>query len=329
MALLAVQFTAAAQTGIRVIIKSNVKIDSLSVIDISQKEFHSFPFKDTINFKFNKQTIDCYNVRCSVKGKTHWKQLWLNANNVTIKAHFTDALQLVIDTVLNSPVYYNVIDYLKTSLKLPKNDTVARNNFMLGEIQKNIENPRSIAIANDYVNYNQNSKPNLLKLKLLLSKQQTDFSWFLFYNIGIDRMNNILAIKNIRLADFKFADKKNKIVTIGLHNYDYYLLDFWFVGCAPCMKQHKEIKLNQQKLKDKRIRVIGICIDKKAGPWNKYLVRNGYNWANYLESGTHTLSGYLAINAFPAYMILNSRGDILYTFGSLNNVFTVLKINHN
>src|ERR1700733_5404509 len=108
--LFAVQFKASAQTSIKVILNTNVKIDTVSIIDISQKEIHNFPFKDTINFKFNKQYVDCYNVRYFTKGKMYWKQIWLDAGNVTIKAHI-DSTNLVIDTILNSPVYYSVINY--------------------------------------------------------------------------------------------------------------------------------------------------------------------------------------------------------------------------
>lgn len=324
---LAIQFKAIAQTSIKVISKPNLKIDSVSIIDISQKEYHNFPYSDTLNFRFDKQNIDCYNLRYFVKGKLYWKQLWLDAGNVTIETH-TDSAHLIIDTVINSPAYYNVINYLKKSSQFSK-DTLKRNNFLMREIQNNIENPRSIAIANDYINLNQNSKSALLKLKILLSKQKTDFSWFLFYTIGIERMNKILEIKSILLADFKFLNRKNETVNINLTNNDYYILDFWFVGCVPCVQQHKEIKSNYVKLKNNKIEVIGICIDKKPNPWNKYLIEHNYTWNNYLQTGNNTLSNFLSITAFPAYVILNKKGDILSSYSSLSDVFSSFKINSN
>jgi hypothetical protein len=175
--LLVAPFKTIAQTVITVILKSNIKIDSVSMMDISQREFYSMPYKDTVAFNFHKNTVDCYNIRYSVNKKIHWKQVWLNNGNVTIKAHLADTSHLVIDTVLNSPVFYDVVSYLQQSSNFGK-DTAAHNNFMLGEIERNLETPRSIAIANDYINFNQNSKDNLLKLKLVLSQQKTDFSWF-------------------------------------------------------------------------------------------------------------------------------------------------------
>ncbi|HTE00945.1 MAG TPA: TlpA disulfide reductase family protein [Mucilaginibacter sp.] len=322
---LTIQFNALAQTTIKIILKTNVKVDSVSVIDASQKEFHAFLIKDTLDIRFNKQNIDLYNIRYTVKDKIYWKQVWLNAGNVTIKAH-TDTPNLIIDTVINSPIYYSVINYNKTLSKLGK-DTVPRNNFMLSEIGKNLENPRSIAIANDYINFNQNARPNLLKLKKLLSEQKADFSWFIFYKMSIDRMNKILTVKNIRLSDFKFVNRQNKMADINLTKYDYYLLDFWFVGCAPCMRQHKEIKARYLALRNKKIGVVGISTDKNFRIWDKYLSEHGYNWDNYRESGANTLTEFLGVRDFPQYLILDKYGTIISHFGSWDDVYKCLNIN--
>lgn len=327
ISVLILQLNATAQTNIRIILKTDLKIDSVNAFDVSFKESHSLKYKDTLDIRFNKQNIDLYNIRYFVNGKMYRQQIWLDTGNITIKAH-TDKSNLIIDTVVNSPVYYSVINYLRKSSSIGK-DTVAQNDFMLDQIQKNIENPRSIAIATDYVNFNQNSKPNLLKLKMLLSKQKTDFSWFIFYTMGIERMNRILAVKEFHLSDFKFVNRENKAADINLDKCDYCILDFWFVGCIPCMAQHKQIKARYRELQNKKITVIGISIDKNYKVWNKYLSDHGYTWDNYLEAGNKTLSNFLGINACPVYVVLNKKGDIISSFGSLEDLFKGMGLANN
>lgn len=318
-------FCATAQTNIKIILETNLKIDRVDAFDISQKEIYDFKYKDTLNIKFNKQNIDLYNIRYFSDGKMYRKQLWLDTGNITIKAH-TDSSNLVIDTVINSPVYYDVISYLKTSPK-PRNasDSAERNRFYLSAIEKNLENPRSIAIANDYVNFNQNSKTNLLRLKLLLAKQKTDFSGFIFYPMAVDRMNKILEVKSLHLAEFKFVNRQHQTLDINLDQYDYCIFDFWFVGCVPCMEQHKQMKADYLQLKQRKIGLIGISTVSRFDEWNNYLSKHGYNWENYLQSGNNTLSNYLSINACPVYVLLNKKGEILGSFDSWPDVVATLK----
>jgi len=313
-----------AQTNIRLIIKSDRKIDSVGIIDVSQTEFHQCLFKDSLDLKFNKHNLDLYNIRCFINGKLYWKQLWLDSGNITVKAH-TGTPNLIIDTVLNSPAYYDAIAYLKDSPKLKTaKDTTLSNDYKLNEIRKNLENPRSIAIANDFINLNLNNKQELLRLKTLLSKQKTDFSWFIFYGIGIERMNKILSLKQIKFSDFKFVSRQNKIAAITPGTYDYYILDFWFMGCVPCAQQHKAIKQEYQKLNNKKIAVIGVSIDRDFKTWNSYLSEHNYNWDNYRESGEHKLSDYLGINAFPAYVLINKKGEIIGNYDSWESVVNTL-----
>lgn len=315
-----------AQTTIKIILKTDLKIDSVDMYDVSFREVYKFNFRDTLDIKFHKQNIDLYNIRYFVKNKVYKRQIWLDTGSVIINAH-TNSSELIIDTVINSPVYYSVINYLKTSHKLlTARDTTAHNNFLLSEIQNYLENPRSIAIAFDFINLNQNNKSELLRLKFLLSSQKADLSWFLLYPMAIDRMNKILSIKSVHFTDFKFINRQNKITGIDIDKDDYYLLDFWFVGCTTCAKQHKVIKNDYLRLRDKKIAVIGVSTDRNFKIWSSYLSEHNYNWDNYREAAEHRLSDYLGINAFPAYVLINKKGEIIGNYDSWERVVNALSI---
>jgi hypothetical protein len=196
---------------------------------------------------------------------------------------------------------------------------------MLAEIKKHIEDPRSLAIAADYVNFNQNSKNDLLRLKVLLSSQKSDLRKFIFYQMSIGRMDKILSVKNIALPDFKFVDRKNNIVDMNLSKYNYIIIDFWFVACTPCREQHRVMKADYPKLQVKKIGLIGISTADKYDEWNSYLSSHGYNWENYLESGNNKLSNALSINACPHYLIVNNKGEIMGSYDSWQAVLADLR----
>ena len=316
--------SSAAQTNIRLILKTDIKIDTIKVFDVSSKESYTIRYSDTVDIKFKKQNIDLYNIRYFERGKMYWEQVWLDSGNITVKSHI-DNSKLIIDTVINSPIYYSVINYNKTLLILnASKDTIGRNNFLLGEIKKNIENPRSIFIAFDYINFNQNSNHELLKLKTQLKQQNANLSWFLIYPAVKERLDKLLELKTINLSDFTFSNRKNKITPIDLNQYDYVVLDFWFVGCTACMQQHKIIKSDYMKLRGKKIGVIGISTDNNFSLWDNYLSQHNYLWDNYRQSEKNNLSDYLGIQAFPVYILVNKHGKIIENFDSWNEVMNSL-----
>lgn len=316
--------TSAAQTNIRLILKTDLKIDSIKVFDVSSKESYTGRYKDTVDIKFKKQNIDLYDIRCFERGKIYHKQAWLDPGNITVKAR-TDNSNLIVDTVINSPSYYGARNYYKTLSNFnAAKDTIARNNFALNEIKKNIENPRSIFIAFEYIFFNQNSNHELLKLKKQLAEQRTDLSWFLVYPMVKERLDKLLEIKTIHFSDFTFSNRQNKITAIDLNKYDYVVLDFWFVGCASCAQQHKTIKQDYQKLNNKKIGVIGISSDENFKVWTAYLSQHSYNWDNYLQVGKSKLSDYLGINAFPAYVVISKKGEIIGNYDSWDSVVNIL-----
>lgn len=323
-AFLALSLQSFGQTNIQIVIKNdgNHKIDKVDVSDLSQKEVFKIPYNDTLNFVFNKQNIDCYNIRYHENGKMYRQQIWLNSGQIKIEAHL-DSSELQIDSVYNSPIYYEHLNFRRNyPILYKKNDTTAINKMLLELYSKNIDNPYSLLFANTYIQLNENSKTNLSKLKSLTDKQGERFNWFLIYPSVVERLNNILTVNSININDYTFIDRQNKNVKFTALTKKYYILDFWFLDCPPCLQDHKEIKKEIKNLDYKNAELISISIDRDIVRWNTYLSKNKYNWQNYLESKTKKITENLSISGYPTYIIIDKLGNILST---QNSFFNVLK----
>jgi hypothetical protein len=309
------------QTNIQVIIKnvSNHKIDNVDIFDLSQKEFLETQYKDTLNFAFTKKNVDCYNIRYHENGKMFRQQIWLDSGQLKIEAHI-DSSALIIDSVFNSPTYYKYLNFRSDfSILSIKKDTSAMNNILLELYSDNIDNPYSLLFAETYLRLNQNSKASLSKLKLLTDKQGDKFNWFLLYPLVVERLNNILTVSSINLNDYSFINRQNKIVKFPILTKKYYILDFWFLACAPCIQDHKEILNGLKILENKNAEVISISTDSDIMKWKKYLSKNKYNWQNYLECSSKKITNQLNIKGFPAYIIIDKFGSIISTQNTFAN----------
>ncbi len=322
IAILIVNLQAVGQTNIQVIIKDlgQHKIDKVDAFDLSQVEFHDYVYQDTLNINFKKTNIDCYNIRYFENGKMYRQQIWLDTGKIKIEAHI-DSSKLIIDTVLNSPMFYKYQDFSQKYSQLYKNqDTVSLNNFLLETYQKNIETPFSLLIGNLYIAINQNLKLNLAKLKNLCDWQGEKFKWFFFYTSVNERLNKIFTIPNIDINKFSFINKTNKKTKLSLKGADYYVLDFWFLACPPCIRDHKDIKNNLVRLKQKKVDLISISTDENIKNWKSYLAIHNYNWQNYLQDKVNTITTQLSINIFPTYIVLDKTGNITNTYNSFSDV---------
>lgn len=321
-------FQVAGQTNIQLIFKTDKPIDKVDVFDLSQKEIYSSPYNDTLFFHFKKTNIDCYNIRYHENGKMYRQQIWLDSGNIIIKSHI-DHDDLIIDTVINSPIYYKSKGFYKSYASILKtNDTTNINTFLLKNFEENLKNPFSYAIGQNYLLRNQNSKLNLINLESLLKRQGDDFKWFLLYPLVVDRINNILTANKVKIADFTFNDRNNKVVNLELTKADYYILDFWFLGCAPCIREHKEIKPMLKKIKEKNIEVIGISTDniEKFKSWQGYLKKNQYTWKNYMQGNGSSLTDYLAIYSYPTYIIIDKTGEIISSYNLFSDIIKRFKL---
>ena len=141
------------------------------------------------------------------------------------------------------------------------------------------------------------------KEEVKVSKNQIDFDRYIFNTIN---------------------QTKEKI---SLEKDKNYILDFWYLECAPCIQQHKEIKEQQLKLAENNIEVIGISIDMSKKRWREYLEEHPKNWLNYNQYfEEYDLKEDLEIKLFPAYYFINSEGIIIEKFNAFQKVITYLKL---
>jgi hypothetical protein len=320
-----------AQTTIELIVQPGAHpVGKVDAFDISQQAIHSVDYRDTLRFEFAKTNIDGYNFRCHVNGQVLQQQIWLDSGHIQIRAHLTER-ELVIDTVLNSPTYYMAKFFFKNAKELAtEKDISLLNGYLRGVFFQHFQNPFSLVVADLFVRHNTNSPAQLLSFKPFFDAQGDKFKWFLLYPDLAKRFANLPEGQiKIDLTKYTFLDQAKQTVKLSPTGAKYYVLDYWFLECAPCVADHREIKQQQELLKQHQVEMIGISIDcTEPEKWQAYLKKHQYEWPNYLQTKQEGLLDDLGFNSFPTYLVLNPQGEVLGIYHAFFQVKERLKLNN-
>lgn len=116
----------------------------------------------------------------------------------------------------------------------------------------------------------------------------------------------------IKFSNYTFNDAEGDQKTIKLDKNKLYILDFWYLECAPCIKDHKVVAKHVDSLVKIGIKVVGMSIDRDKKKWRNYLKNHNYNWDNYNQfSEAKILYKDLNIRLFPTYLVINDKGHVL------------------
>jgi len=130
----------------------------------------------------------------------------------------------------------------------------------------------------------------------------------------------------INFSEYTFNTTTKTQASIKLEDDKIYILDFWYLECAPCVKDHEVIAQHIDYAKQNKIEVIGMSIDRDKNKWAAYLEKHKYNWANYNQFGFEKmLYKDLEIQLFPTYLVLNSEGEILHKSNRFKNALDFVK----
>lgn len=275
-------------------------------------------------FHQSQPVNDAFKLNIFKDGNVLSKKVFLEGSDIKIKGKLT-LDDFIIDTVLNSAIFYKQVQFQTTldSLKSSKGNDIFINEILLKQIEANINHPLSFEISEYYIDKNKNYKSKLQPLKLLLDQQSNDLKT---HALSVHRtLNNLLKEEHLDLSQFQFYDKQGSISSVDLsHNGDY-LVDFWFVQCPPCVRDHKNIAKYLDTLKENNTELIGISIDTVEEKWLNYLNSNNYNWQNYRELGEgNDLVDAMNVWEFPTYILIDNNGRVktkFYSFEEIANYF--------
>ena len=311
-------------TKIDVEIVSDTKADSIIVTDAEYKNWNSFSDNSKFTAQFNRNVPHLYKIAIYINGKPYLndKELWLNNGNPKIKLHFSGNA-VVIDTVFNSPIYYEYYSYIKKmdDFDIIK-DSITRNNYLIAKIDEHFNDSFSNLVSENYLFYNRSNSNNLKVLSAKINSQSSDVK-----NSAMSihkQLLQIITVKNFDLQSFTLVDRKGETIKPVMQKNKRYVLDFWFVKCRPCIADHKLIQQRLNDFKKHDIEVVGISIDLEYAVWNNYLVKHNYNWANFkqINPSKNNPTDYLGINGYPTYIIVDSKGVIAPNrYNSVKEVF--------
>lgn len=137
------------------------------------------------------------------------------------------------------------------------------------------------------------------------------------YFVKVDKLESELKIPQIALENQfgelkSFSDYKGKVL----------LVDFWFQGCKPCLKEMKFFPELLNKYSSE-LAIMSISIDpkekteylleEKPKPWD-FLVSDNKNWTFYNDNRKDQSLVYeLKIAEYPTYLLFDKKGDLIST----------------
>lgn len=310
--------------SISIEIEGEIQADSIKMISFNNSEEIVAKEGHVYQFNFNAPINDAYTIVIFKNGSAFSKKIVLDGERLKMKA-VLEAENFKIDTLIGSDIYNNSLDFYSRldSLNGMEASDFNVNEFLLSSISNHLNHPFSFDISDYYLERNKNYKARLMRLKLILDQQPDDLK---AHALSVHRsLNDLVKIEYLNLSDFKFYNRAGNVVQVDQSYKGDYLLDFWFVQCPPCVKDHKEIAKNFDLFETKNVELIGISIDTEADKWLDYLNTNQYNWQNYRElGGENDLIDAMNVWEFPTYLLVGRNGEIktkFYSFEDLENYF--------
>jgi len=134
------------------------------------------------------------------------------------------------------------------------------------------------------------------------------------------RLQGIIKNDVLMLSDYQLINLKNKKTYAWAAKAKFVILDFWFVGCVPCMADHQEIVKILPQLKQQQTEFISISNDNSYKTWKNYLAKHEFKWQHYKKAAANSIIDLLGIATYPTYILLDRDGKILHSSYSLEEI---------
>ncbi len=135
---------------------------------------------------------------------------------------------------------------------------------------------------------------------------------------AFSQLNNFEPLLRIgdKVPDFKLTSTDNNTVSLSDYKGGIVVLDFWYIGCAPCVKAHKQMMEVQKEIGNNSFEILGMNSINRKGQIRRFVRKNNYTNTN-LYCSKEVAEEYL-VKYYPTIYIINKEGVIIYA----NTAFT-------
>ncbi|WP_207420098.1 TlpA disulfide reductase family protein [Desertivirga brevis] len=113
------------------------------------------------------------------------------------------------------------------------------------------------------------------------------------------------------MADTIFSNLAGQKRSLSDYKGKYLVLDFWSMGCGPCIAAMPELKEVSEKYKDK-LTVVSLSVDVKKANWQKASEQHKVSWENLNDGkGMAGIAARYGVNGIPHYVMISPEGTVL------------------
>ncbi|GAB5524261.1 MAG: hypothetical protein Roseis2KO_21330 [Roseivirga sp.] len=153
--------------------------------------------------------------------------------------------------------------------------------------------------------YFANAEGKLAAIKLRkITQQERDF--FKQFEEEQKRMATLIGTQ---AQDFETLDMDNEPIRLSDLKGSVVAINFWFIGCKPCIMEMPELNEIVHKSEGKAVKFIAIATDRKAS-LEKFLQRKQFDY-NIVPDGKDLTKLY-EISGYPTHCIIDQEGKIAY-----------------
>jgi len=128
------------------------------------------------------------------------------------------------------------------------------------------------------------------------------------------------------MADTALYTLEGKASSLAQFKGKYLLLDFWSIGCGPCISAMPDLRKVSEVYKDS-LTVISLSVDSKKEIWKKASAQEKISWVNLSDgNGMAGIAARYGVQGIPHYVIISPSGEVLTSWTGFSKGETEEKI---
>lgn len=145
------------------------------------------------------------------------------------------------------------------------------------------------------------------------------FSYYDPKNFDMKKADSLYSINERKIGNQIKVELVDSVQMNWLKSYgnsSLYLLDFWYIGCAPCLASFPDIQKIANQFDSTQLTIIALNPKDKQSDITNYKVIKNYTFPMVLD--IHELNIFLNIRVFPTKILVNREGKIIQTYYGTN-----------